>query len=188
MSKNDMKPELKNAVKEAIEWTTGIYPMGGVDKDTINKGSNDYKAGWNDANRDRTQRFIRVRKWLLDLPEPKQTQVSELLIEDKISLHIEDSKIELYVNCNDVFAWGCADDELLPDSEISKYVEMSKTSWGSIKWVCQHREEKPQYPMIWDMSEAGEWDEKMESLPDNHYNKHVGWDQTPTKPWRNDET
>lgn len=31
------------------------------------------------------------------------------------------------------------------------------------------------------MFEAGEWDSEMENLPDNKYNKYVGWPQSPKK-------
>lgn len=83
----------------------------------------------------------------------------------------------LYVNCNDIFAWGCADAEDLPTSEIGNLYKMhiADPSWGSAKWCCIRRNTKPQDPVIKYMKEAGVWDEKMEALG-------ASWDER-AKPW-----
>ncbi len=46
------------------------------------------------------------------------------------------------------------------------------SSWGSLKWCCIKRNERPQIPIEEDMKKVGAWCEKMESLPINQY-----WDK-----------
>lgn len=79
--------------------------------------------------------------------------------------------IVVFVNCNDVFAWGCADAEELPHDEVvNLFMEWHKSNrWGPVRWVCFRRNEKPQAPVARDMKAAGAWDERMEALPDNRY-------------------
>lgn len=79
--------------------------------------------------------------------------------------------IVLFVNCSDIFAWGCADAENLTTSDILplyKLYAVNKT-WGPAKWCCFKRNEKPQRPVEKAMREAGVWDEAMDSLNPNYY-------------------
>lgn len=77
----------------------------------------------------------------------------------------------LYVNCNDVFAWACADAEDLPNDEIGNLYKMhiADPKWGSIKWCCHRRNEQPQKPVADDMKLDGSWDESMDDLKENAY-------------------
>lgn len=81
--------------------------------------------------------------------------------------------VVLFVLCNDIFAWGCADGENLPYEEISNLYKMweKDKKWGAAKWCCIQRNEKPQNPVVKLMKENGSWDEQMEKLPDNYYDK-----------------
>jgi hypothetical protein len=83
--------------------------------------------------------------------------------------------VVLYVNCNDVFAWGCADAENLPFEEIGNLYKMHVASpgWGSVKWCCKQRKQKPQKPVEAEMRKDGVWDEMMESLPENTMDREV---------------
>lgn len=78
--------------------------------------------------------------------------------------------------CNDVFAWGCADVEELPYSEIMPLWRAWKADkvWGTAKWCCRQRNMKPQQPVIRRMKEAGVWDEAMEALPDQEVFRPAG--------------
>lgn len=75
----------------------------------------------------------------------------------------------LFVNCNDVFAWGCSDAEPLPHDEIENLFRMwyADRRWGSDKWCCKQRDQKPQKPVEDQMRKDGSWDEMMEALPPN---------------------
>ena len=79
----------------------------------------------------------------------------------------------LYVNCSDIFVWGCADAENLPNNEIKNlynfHIDPNNKGWGSDKWCCIRRNEQPQRPVIDRMKAEGAWDDVMESLPLNNY-------------------
>lgn len=93
-----------------------------------------------------------------------------------MSNKLQEDTIVLFVNCNDVFAWGCADAEAIKSGdeagdELYELYRMWETDpqWGATKWVCQKRNQRPQDPIRDDMKKAGAWDAAMESLPDNRY-------------------
>jgi len=75
----------------------------------------------------------------------------------------------LYVNCNDMFAWACADAEDLPNDQIGTLykMHMADKCWGSAKWCCIQRNQKPQPPVERDMRKDGVWDDVMENLGSN---------------------
>ena len=93
---------------------------------------------------------------------------------------IRDDTIVVFMNCNDVFAWACADAESIStagdeveDNELYDLtrLHLEHRTWGSTKWICLKRNEKPQRPMADAMRKAGYWDEEMEALPDNNYDR-----------------
>jgi hypothetical protein len=73
------------------------------------------------------------------------------------------------VNCNDIFAWGCADAEELPYDQIEPLwrMWMADPRWGAAKWCILRRNQQPQGPVEKLMREAGVWDEKMEAAGKN---------------------
>lgn len=75
----------------------------------------------------------------------------------------------VYVICNDVFAWACADAQNLPTEEIGALFRLWHTDkiWGPAKWCAIRRNQKPQPPVIKAMQEEGAWDDVMERLPEN---------------------
>jgi hypothetical protein len=82
----------------------------------------------------------------------------------------------LYVMCNDVFFWGCADAEPLPllgfgDAQEEAFWDLYKKVrlkgfWGSVEWCCMRRGMRPQAPVMRDMKAAGYWNKHLESLPE----------------------
>jgi hypothetical protein len=77
----------------------------------------------------------------------------------------------LFVNCSDVFAWGCADSDELPHDQIKPLYKLwaANPKWGPVKWACIHRDEQPQEPIKRDMKAEGYWDAELEVLPENSY-------------------
>ncbi len=68
--------------------------------------------------------------------------------------------VTLHVNCNDVFAWGCADSEDVTHGELRELYEMylkDKNS-GSDAWCIKKRKQLPQSPVEKAMREKGIWD------------------------------
>lgn len=68
--------------------------------------------------------------------------------------------ISVNVNCNDVFAWGCADAESLPHDEIENVYRMWRKdpSWGTAVWCMIKRNQMPQKPVEDRIRKAGIWD------------------------------
>lgn len=82
----------------------------------------------------------------------------------------------LFVNCNDIFAWGCADAEDLPSEEALEALYklcVQYPTWGSAIWCCQRRKMQPQRPVAEYMKKANEWPaEIMDSLEKNSYDAY----------------
>lgn len=83
----------------------------------------------------------------------------------------------LYVNCSDIFIWGCSDAELLTDIEdqllpIIKLFQKDQ-EWGPEMWCMIQRKERPQKPVEDMIRKTGKWDFdafiKEHNLRDNHY-------------------
>lgn len=86
---------------------------------------------------------------------------------------VQGPTIVLFVNCNDVFVWGCADAEPLPYDQIPKLYKMvvEDSTWGASKWCCIQRNQKPQKPVVEAMKANNSWNDILESLPENKYDK-----------------
>jgi hypothetical protein len=78
----------------------------------------------------------------------------------------EEDTIVLFVNCNDLFMWGCADAECIDLDGLKELYDMRliDPEWAVEKWCCYKRNMQPQQPVIDGMKEAGVWDSKMEAL------------------------
>jgi hypothetical protein len=99
--------------------------------------------------------------------------LSELLADGVLFCNSGARTTVLYVNCNDVFAWGCADAEDFLTDEIRPLYRMwvANRIWGPVRWVCLKRNQKPQAPVERDMRAAGQWDDAMETLRENVYDR-----------------
>jgi len=111
-------------------------------------------------------------KWSMDEKEHfvPEAALSVLLIEQKIFLNSnwfqegwpEDAKkrTSLNVNCNDVFAWACADSEDLDYSELEDLFNhyQKDPGWGIAVWCIKKRGQTPQKPVFDRIQSAGIWD------------------------------
>lgn len=111
---------------------------------------------------------LKVNKFALheDYPEHEE-KLAHLLIEGVIFLNNgwhdptwPKDKTTLHINCNDVFAWGCADAEDIDYSEIPKLYEMWKqnNTWGSAVFCIMKRGMKPQKPVYDAIQALNIWD------------------------------
>ena len=74
----------------------------------------------------------------------------------------------IYVNCNDLWMWGCADTEPLPRDQIGVFYKAWKAGGGGVtQWCCIQRDMQPQKPIRTDMKKAGTWTDVLEALPKN---------------------
>lgn len=72
----------------------------------------------------------------------------------------------VYINCNDLFYWGCADSEPLPHDKIEEAWRGWKAGDCSLnKIACVQRGMQPQNPIVEQMKKDGEWDNGFEALP-----------------------
>jgi hypothetical protein len=58
----------------------------------------------------------------------------------------------------------------LPLDEVGNLykMHMADKKWGSTRWACIRRKQKPQRPVADAMKSDGSWDSVMEALPDNY--------------------
>ena len=82
--------------------------------------------------------------------------------------------IVLFVNCSDVFAWGCADAESIALAELPELFKMYEANpkTAATIWVCKKRNEKPQLPVADWLKEENAWTDEMEQLPSNQYDSY----------------
>ena len=93
--------------------------------------------------------------------EPNEESILALLLMNGVLFANErGGTINLYVICNDIFAWACADAEKLPYTEIDNLYKMWRkdTYWGAAKWCILQRKMMPQEPVLEAMKKAGLWD------------------------------
>lgn len=69
-------------------------------------------------------------------------------------------RTSINVNCNDVFAWGCADAESMLHDDIEQLYRMWRKdpTWGAAVWCMIRRNQMPQKPVEERIRSAGVWD------------------------------
>jgi hypothetical protein len=72
-------------------------------------------------------------------------------------------------NCNDVFAWGCADAEEITYDELKDLYDhfVKDPQWGSAIWCIKKRKLMPQRPVLISIEKNGIWDLSSMGLADN---------------------
>jgi hypothetical protein len=77
--------------------------------------------------------------------------------------------VSLHVNCNDVFAWGCADSEdLLYEDIEGVYRAFLKDGHAGVEiWCIRKRGVQPQRPVLNALKAAGLWTADLDTLPRN---------------------
>lgn len=63
-------------------------------------------------------------------------------------------------NCNDVFACGVADTEVVSYNEIESLFDhwLKDPDWGVVMWCIKKRQAKPQPPIFDEIQKGGIWD------------------------------
>ena len=79
------------------------------------------------------------------------------------------NKTSLNVNCNDIFAWACADAETIDYKDIKSLYDCwyANNTWGQAIWCAIRRNQKPQQPIIEAMKKDGVWTDELEALGEN---------------------
>lgn len=117
-----------------------------------------------------------IMEWGKDFPDKPATE--EVFEDDKALAHLlingvvfinngwwlkenwPKDAITIHVNCNDIFAWGCADSEDLLHDEIKDLYEHWRKDdcWGPAIWCIKKRQMRPQKPVEKAIREHGVWD------------------------------
>ena len=124
---------------DLASYDTGIYA-----KSINGKQRTEWEEGWNACTMDITKRSTLIAGYLKDLPD----EVIDCLMEDKIGIYVRDEEIKLYVNCNDLFYWACADSEDFELADLDDFKQAYKDSPGNgnLLWCCRKRKMRPQKP------------------------------------------
>jgi hypothetical protein len=110
---------------------------------------------------------VKIPAWMLAKQDYEEYRLAFLLLEDVIFTNEgkwmygwDKEYTTLHVNCNDVFAWGCADAEDILRTEINELYEMhaKHPQWASAVWCIKKRQEWPQKPVEDAIRKDGFWD------------------------------
>ena len=99
--------------------------------------------------------------------------VDEVLIVGDASPFIEsdpsthEGTLQLWVGCNDLFSWACADYETVTIGELPDLYRCHKADkrFGVWKWCCRRRKQRPQHAVEDILREADAWEPWLEELP-----------------------
>lgn len=171
MALKKIKPEIILHLKECAEEAIGIYPKATIENG-IKTERTEWQNGWNSAIIKRTKLENKFLNWYKEIPTKYKKCVTTLLIKEELYLSLdEDNNVTMFILLNNIFAWACSDYENVTFKDLHDIytVYLKDNKWGTIKWACVKRNEKPQDPIVEKMKEDGSWDKKMEALPDNYY-------------------
>ncbi len=138
----------------AAEETLGIYCQkvegeGGYDKRT------EWMEGWNAYGMKLVDNWCLVSDWCRNLPDEYRELVEDLILKGKINLSVNDKVVTLWVNCSDLFWWGCSDGEDINLDELPALIVCLKLSpvHGGDLWCARKRKMRPQKPCYKNYSE-----------------------------------
>ena len=123
----------------------GIYPQARIDADGTRHERTAWQEGWNACSIKISRNTSKISEWLKTLSE----RIIELIENDTLRVSIEsDKNPSLWILCNDLFFWACADGE---DFELSDLPDLEKAlldspTHGDLLWCCRKRKMRPQKP------------------------------------------
>ena len=125
--------------EDMVEWHMGAWSSGGKDYPEKMVFQTSYALAVLIANE---VVLLNNFWWRKDLPEDLKGITSMAVI------------------CNDVFAWGCADDEDMRHDDIEPLYRMwlKDQSWGPAVWCIKRRNQIPQKPVEDRIRKEGIWD------------------------------
>lgn len=131
---------------------TGYYPQMRRDKAGVKTDRTEKQEGWNDCASSISSKAAKIEDYLDELPP----RIAGLVEAETLRVSIRDDDLKLWVLCNDLFFWGCADGE---DFELSDLPGLEKaleesSDHGEILWCCRKREMRPQKPYYKYFNEA----------------------------------
>lgn len=164
-----MNKSLQCSIYDAALGSFGIYPMSTV-KDGVTIPRTEWQEGWNAAH----TRFLEVtRAFESDIetmtPE-QQNHLEEMIDHSVLFLYLHEGKVLYELNCNDMFAWGCADAEEIIREELEEAYTEYKANRLDL-WISKRRGMQPQRPIVDMLKKHGQWSAEWEAIPKNPFDE-----------------
>lgn len=123
--------------------TVWIYPASTTQNGVTTKRT-EWQEGWNACSMRMSRSAENIATYLGSLPDA----VVDLILKDKIAVHVSGPEVSMYVNCNDLFYWASADAEDFSVEDLDDYQQALTESakHGDLLWVCRKRKMRPQKP------------------------------------------
>lgn len=124
----------------------GIYPKSVKGGKNPYKKRTDFMEGHNKCAMQITKDVITISDYVKK--HKHKDLIKNALLKEYISVSIDDKEVKFFVNCNDVFYWGCSDAEDIEPEEIPDLLECYKQTndYGDMLWCCRKRKMRPQKP------------------------------------------
>jgi hypothetical protein len=136
------------ALSAAVE-DMGVYPQAVSGGPKPYEKRTDYMEGWNAHGTELIEKWVNISTWLNALPPEHKHDIEEFLLNEKLSISVEDAgKIRLLVNCSDLFFWASCDAEEFVFEDLADFKRAFEESpeHGDILWCCRKRGMRPQRP------------------------------------------
>ena len=128
---------------EKAETSLGVFPRATTRNGETFKRT-EKQEGWNEALMAMSVHAEEMEPFLRELPD----SVLQMIIYDIIDVTMDGGKPVMFVNCNDLFYWACADAEdiTLEDIPDLERAISECPNLGHLLWCCRKRGMRPQGP------------------------------------------
>lgn len=120
----------------------GLYPAKVIGGDKPYDKRTDYMEGWNAYATELIDKAGRIEGWIESIPGTAQ----QMLLDEVIQASVRKDGIKLWVPCNDLFYWACADCEEITVDELStlNLALAESPNHGGLLWAARKRGMRPQ--------------------------------------------
>lgn len=144
MSEKLRKQAINGLILKLASDDMGIYCRAVTGGSRPYEKRNAYQEGWNAYGSELLEKRGKISDWFKSL-NGSRTLVEDLLLDHKIELSIESDGTKMWVNCSDVFWWGCADAEEITLEELPALLACyDEVGAGGELWCCRKRKMRPQ--------------------------------------------
>ena len=144
IEKNIKDVDLKYYFKSHAYRSMGIYPKASYNELGEKHERTPYEEGWNAAIIGLIRKETQIEEWFSSLTETEKEYVKYLLKYDIITLSPRSDKMDLYINCNDIF-YPASDGEVITVDDFEILVDLDwGFGWdGIVAWISMKRGIEP---------------------------------------------
>jgi hypothetical protein len=138
----------KGVLQQAAHSSLGIYCKSTMQADGTVKERDQYGEGWNAAVMAHVHNWVLVEKWFSTVPDEFKDMVLWLMENERLHVYIRGENCHGGINCNDLWAWACAEFEDITFEDLPE-LKMCLTlseKYGDILWACRKIGMRPQKP------------------------------------------